>query len=1546
MRYPLILCSVTCCLTYFPTLFSTTYNLTVTTPGDTNVASAGVFNNVTNQGDLRGVLNYVNTQGGSSSDIYNVSFNLGGSNSIQLQAMLPIINLNANPVVNIDGANGGGANPSIVIDGNSLYRGFFAEKGQISLQNLTIQNVNAMGGNGGNGIWGGGGGLGAGAGLFVDQAQVTISNISISSANATGGTAGTLAFNTAGPGGGGGMGGNGGSSNGLSSLSAGGGGGIGGNAGDSGDPNPAGMSGGGGINCGNNTSTAYTGAGGTGQTNGVEGGGLGGASAGNGATPGGGTGGATGGGGGGSPNSFTINGGGGGGIGGQNGGATLQAGGNGGFGGGGGGGDNQGGNGGFGGGGGAGRQKPLPGSTGGDGGFGGGGGAATSKGGDGGFGGGGGSAAFGQTGGIGGVGGSRFLGAAGGGGAGFGGAIFVNNGTGHVGGTAGSLTIKGSFLTGSGVFANSVNPGPGGCAPSNLCEGWAAGSDAFFLSNTSISLDPNGSTIVFNSSIADDSSASFVGANPYITIGIGSGAVLNVGNVSSSAGIVTLMAANTYSGGTILNKGILAVGNNSSLGSGTLTFAQPSAILQAAANSLTLSNSILLNANGIINSNNNTFTINGNITSSGAHTLIKQGSGAVILKGINTYSGGTIVDAGTLEIDTVSSLPVGGAIDLSAPGATLFLNTPGGSITVGDLIGVGDSFVNLASNNNLILGTSSPIVTFSGTIQGSGSITKEGSGAVVFDGTNTYSGGTYLLQGTLVVGATNALGTGTLTFDGSGTTLQATTSLTLSNPISLANHAQIDTNGQILNLSNNISNSAPLTKIGAGALILSGINNYTGGTFLSQGTLAVGSDNALGSGTLTFNTNSGNILQATASVNLSSPISLLMPGTVDTNGQTLTLSGGISGSNALTKTGSGTLILSNPNSYSGGTFLSQGTLSLGDSQALGTGTLTFNTLDGNILQPSANNLTISNPIALSKNGVVDTNNQTLTLAGLITGPGGLNKTGAGQLILTGTHSFIGPTTVTQDTLTIDGSITSPITVLPDGILNGSGSITGDVVIQGMLGPGDMIGNIEVIGNVSFETGSIFQVQLNPSTADFLDVDASANINIQSGSTIQIVPTPATYGTNIVYHVAQAGESGGLVIGEFDNVVNTYPLINAVVVYDTASPPVLTQTNLAVINQISLRVNFQPFSTEINEGNPGAIAKSLNGFTPVPGSDMFSVMQQLYFLPTLSALKSAFNQMQPSLLNNLTLAQQNSSLFVSSAFNKHTFDLRQGRSPCLRIPRKRWEVWGDASFDWAKQRGNHSNVGFDASVDLGAAGVDYRISEQFYIGAMGAYTSTSVHCHDHLAKGYINTYYAGLYSNWLSSSFFANAFLLGDTSDFHSTRFVSFGDIHRHPKGHHRGYGLIAHLDFGACLPKKHRAQFYPYAQFDYVYQHEKGYTETNAQSLNNHILARNPNMLRSEIGLQGRFCHTAAPKKALIPGIKLGWANETRFQGKKIHARLVDVPNGYTVKGLYPTRNLLAVGASLTSVISETADLSLNYEGFFGSGYHSNAGNATLKIKF
>ena len=158
--------------------------------------------------------------------------------------------------------------------------------------------------------------------------------------------------------------------------------------------------------------------------------------------------------------------------------------------------------------------------------------------------------------------------------------------------------------------------------------------------------------------------------------------------------------------------------------------------------------------------------------------------------------------------------------------------------------------------------------------------------------------------------------------------------------------------------------------------------------------------------------------------------------TVNTNANNVSFDGVISGSGSITKTGAGTLILSGTNTYSGGTTISAGTLSIGSDTNIGSGTNTIGN-KGTLLL--SGNGTYTNDWTLSGAGSAIATDNNNTLAGVLSGNGGLTKTGAGTLTLSGTNTYTGMTTVRSGTLALGSELTSNQLTLYGGTVFDRGS---------------------------------------------------------------------------------------------------------------------------------------------------------------------------------------------------------------------------------------------------------------------------------------------------------------------------------------------------------------------------------------------------------------------------------------------------------------------------------------------------------------------------
>ncbi len=416
-----------------------------------------------------------------------------------------------------------------------------------------------------------------------------------------------------------------------------------------------------------------------------------------------------------------------------------------------------GGAGGFGGGGGSANAGGV--TTGGSGGYGGGGGTAygssTSTGGDGGFGGGGGGAK--TTAGSGGFGaGNGASGTlnynSGGGGLGAGGAVFVQSG--------GTVTVQGDLSQTNGSVS-------GGTGYNGGTNGSAFGSGIFFqgTSGTSTVLGFGSGNQSIANGIADYIGSG--GSNP----GGGANAADQGGSVAitkSTGGTLTLSGANTYSGGTTINEGAtLVVGNGDALGSGALTLNGGTTGVTVNFNgSFSVGNDIVATGDPTYNvQTGDTVNLTGVLSGTGDVVVNAQSgyAGTLVLSGVNTYSGGTIVSGGTLLLSGAGTLG-------AATGTT---TVSGGTLDLGGTTQV-QATVNLAGGAIRNGSLDAPITSSGGVVNGIGgtaSLTTTG-GTTVVIGSNTYSGGTTVNGGVLMgdgsLGATSVNASGTFA-PGNGT---------------------------------------------------------------------------------------------------------------------------------------------------------------------------------------------------------------------------------------------------------------------------------------------------------------------------------------------------------------------------------------------------------------------------------------------------------------------------------------------------------------------------------------------------------------------------------------------------------------------------------------------------------------------------------------------------------------------------------------------------------------------------------------------------------
>ena len=417
-----------------------------------------------------------------------------------------------------------------------------------------------------------------------------------------------------------------------------------------------------------------------------------------------------------------------------------------------------------------------------------------------------------------------------------------------------------------------------------------------------------------------------------------------------------------------------------------------------------------------------------------------------------------VFPAGAAHLTTNNNIAAGrsfNSITISGNGYTLAGNSIAlGAGNLSDTNAAGSNTVSLAvsiaATRTFSVSNASESLTISGVLSGAGGLTKTSAGTLILSGTNTYSGATTINGGILKISADNNLGTAPggataaqLTFGGG--TLATTTSFALSSNRGIAFNSTgtIDVaSGTTLTYGGIAAGAGGLTKTSAGTLTISGANTYGGATTISLGTLKLGANNSVPS---------GSALTATGTFDLAGfadTIGSLAGGGTVTNSSggansTLTAGGdntsttfsGVmqDGQNAVafTKAGTGTMTLSGTNSYSGATTINGGTLKISADNNLGAvpggataGQLTFG--GGTLATTTSFALSSNRGIAFNSTGTIDVaSGTTLTYGGIAAGAGGLTKTSAGTLTISGANTYGGATTISLGTLKLGANNSVP-----------------------------------------------------------------------------------------------------------------------------------------------------------------------------------------------------------------------------------------------------------------------------------------------------------------------------------------------------------------------------------------------------------------------------------------------------------------------------------------------------------------------------------------
>ncbi|HEX4408439.1 MAG TPA: autotransporter domain-containing protein [Xanthobacteraceae bacterium] len=984
-----------------------------------------------------------------------------------------------------------------------------------------------------------------------------------------------------------------------------------------------------------------------------------------------------------------------------------------------------------------------------------------------------------------------------------------------------------------------------------------------------------------------------------------------------------------------------------------------------------------------------TNTITSAVTGTGGLTL--SGSGTLVLNGIaGGLSGPITVDSGTLQLgaanyfpttgggttiwlSNVSSSPSAANLAVNASNVISALNSDGNNSTVTiattDTLTIGDS-------NNLSSTLSSKI-----TGTGSGSLVKAGTGLLDISG----SGGVSFGSGASVTVNAGALRIGNGVFSTGATT-----------PISVASGAELQYSGNGGSQFNDPITGGGVFHLVGGTVQLTGTtNSYSGGTVIEVGaTLDVTTAN-LPNGTAVTNAGGTLLFDQSTTGTFTGIMSdgAQAGGPTDLNdmacivagvtcASTSTLSGTLIKDDS-THGNSGNVTLSVAQTYTGFTYIEAGTLTLGAVDTVKTSAgVVLGRVGGAVCNPTCTPGAATAILALGADntikGLMDVtgnitqvtlNGHTLTLApgtgtswsyaGAIvdgTSAGNLIQNGLGTSVLTGTSTYTGTTLVSAGTLDVEGTIanTSGVTVSSGATLVGGGTIDPPTttIISGTFAPGTPGSpgtSMTVNGNLQFNAGSNYIVQLSPTATTFANVTGTAAL---AGNVLAAFQA-GSYMSKQTYTIL---ESAGLNNTKFTSLATTNSNFAATLSYTPNN--VLLTLGAALGSGSGANGNQQNVANSINNffNGGGTLTPNFASIFAMSGGNLNQALSQLSG-ETATAAQTASFSMMTSFLGIMTdpsvdgrsgsggasgFAPEREAEFPPDIALAYASVMHKKQQPQPAVFEQRWTAWGSGFGGYNKTEGDPA-AGTNTVTARAygfAGGLDYHFTADIVAGFALAGSGSNWSTAQNLGTGRSDSFQFGLYGTSRSGPAYLSASVGLSEHWITTNRIAPLGDQ------------LTARFDaqsYGARLEAGYRYGMMPvgvtpYAAVQTQLFHTPNYRENDLTGAGFALsfASQSATDTRSELG--ARFDNAQIFNgMPLMLRARVAWAHDWASD-PTLSAAFQTLPGGNFIvngAGVPSDSALTSAGAELK--LNQSWSVLANFDGEFAKSSQTYSGTGTIR---
>ncbi|MEG6507788.1 autotransporter domain-containing protein [Methyloligella sp. 2.7D] len=575
--------------------------------------------------------------------------------------------------------------------------------------------------------------------------------------------------------------------------------------------------------------------------------------------------------------------------------------------------------------------------------------------------------------------------------------------------------------------------------------------------------------------------------------------------------------------------------------------------------------------------------------------------------------------------------------------------------------------------------------------------------------------------------------------------------------------------------------------------------------------------------------------------------------------------------------------------------------------------------------------------------------------------GSLVKSGAGTTVLNGINSYSGATTVDGGLLTVNGSLqtSSGVTVDSGAVISGTGILPATVINRGgTFAPGNSIGTIRVRGDLSFESGSVYQVEVNADrSSDRIQVNGTATID--KTAKVSVLAQSGTYRPSTRYTILKTTDSRR---GSFDSDVATnLAFLEGKLSYDT---------NNVYLTLVPIRGGgHKGLCAVAVSPNQCKVAHALDA---LPDNDplLIAVLNQ-----TAPGARHAFDALSGELHASLGGALINQSWYMRRLVMDRLVQasygntLGSGGPQAAALQGSRYDaqmmalgydaddlaalqplrntgptVWSQGFGSWGGLDGDHNAAPLDSTVGGVVAGIDTEIVQGWRAGLAGGYSHASLDAAARASTASVDAYHLLVYGGGEIGRIALRAGGAWSWQKIDTNRAVAFPGFFEKEKSSYDGNQAQAFGELAYRLLPGRGVSAEPFAGLAYVHQETDGFTESGRiASLTGSGYSED--VTYSSLGLRAGLEMDMLGIR-FSPRASLAWLHAFDRPDTGLALAFASGGTGFDIQGVPIAQDSALIEAGLDIALSAAATLSLSYEGQLASDGDEHGIEGRARWKF